>query len=131
MFESFDTKVERTKEMRDTRPIFDNYVSRKVLKWEESGLLPEHICTNKHYLLMLKEKPRIYIPHWKGPLQEIIPTWAQNLGTEYIIIRVFPYEYKREEMFYVNSEGYSYARYCIRLPDAVANFINVAQVLDL
>lgn len=101
----------------DYRRLFDQAVTRKACFWHlvyEPNL--EFFTPEKIQALM--SLPRITVGAHVDTFDDI---FIREEGIEYLLVRELTEEDDgdgggREEMYYVNTEGYAYARYTLRLP---------------
>lgn len=106
--------------MRDSRALFENMTRRKETTWD----LPAQAIDDERMRLLMK-LPRKQVSWKSSPTDEIFYKGALTVATN----KSLPLEWVVERMgegddelqyFYVNNEGYNYARYCFRFePRAV------------
>lgn len=104
----------------DYRHLFDHRTSRKACYWHEVHE-PGPGFFNSDRIEALRSLPRVYVEPHVGTFDDI---FAREEGIEYLLIREFSEEDtdgegEWEEMYYVNTEGYNYARYTLCLPPEV------------
>ena len=93
--------------MRDTRNLFADLCSRKTISWD--SLSPETIDDERMGLLMKLPRKQVV---WKtSPMDDIFP--LKNEKLEWVVERMGEGD-DELQYFYVNNEGYTYARYCFR-----------------
>lgn len=100
----------------DTRVLFDPWTSRKACSWEHVDEIPYKKLTLE-MIDALKAKPRLYVGPDVGTFDDVFDD-VQGFGcddVEFILVRKMDDD-GRVETYYVNTEGYSYARYTLRLP---------------
>ena len=102
-------------ERLDTRHLFEKMVSRKANYWHQVRTPSTHFFTEER-LEALLALPRIYVEDSVTPFSDI---FLNENGIEHLLI-VETDEDEAPYVFYVNTEGYQYARYTLRIPDDVA-----------
>jgi hypothetical protein len=115
--------VSNEESMRDTRNLFAKMCNRKETNWDN---LPPETIDDERMRVLLK-LPRKQVAWDSSPMDEIF--YKGSLTTATVTNRSLPLEWVVERMgegedqlqyFYVNNEGYNYARYAFRFtPRAV------------
>lgn len=107
--------------MRDTRSLFANMCNRKETSWD--NLSPETVDDERMKALL--KLPRKQVAWVSSPMDDIFykgqltPTINKSLPLEWVVERMGE-EDDQLQYFYVNNEGYNYARYTFRFePRAV------------
>ena len=105
--------------MRDTRQLFENLCSRKEGAWDQ--LEKKQIDDERMRILM--GLPRKQVAWDTSPMDDIFyksgdrdedkPGRSKQVPLECVVERMGS-EDDQLQYFYVNNEGYSYARYCFR-----------------
>jgi hypothetical protein len=116
-------QVSNEESMRDTRNLFAKMCNRKETNWDN---LPPETIDDERMRVLLK-LPRKQVAWDSSPMDEIF--YKGSLTTATVTNRSLPLEWVVERMgegedqlqyFYVNNEGYNYARYAFRFtPRAV------------
>lgn len=109
--------------MRDSRALFENMTHRKETTWD----LPAQTLDDERMGILLK-LPRKQVAWESSPTDSIFYKLGEK-NSERLISKNIPLEWVVERMgegedqlqyFYVNNEGYDYARYTFRfVPRAV------------
>ena len=99
----------------DTRSLFESQASRKASYWHHVRTPSTHFFTEER-LEALLALPRVYVEDSVTPFSDI---FVNEDGIEHLLI-VETDEDEPPYVFYVNTEGFTYARYSLRVPDAVA-----------
>lgn len=98
--------------MQDTRSWFDNIVARKISSWDEA---PLRKLSDMH-LSAVMEKPRRLITR-DDNITPFSALFKEGGQMEWVVERIGG---QSPEYYYVNTEGYGYARYCFKfLPRAI------------
>ena len=101
--------------MRDTRDLFAHMCNRKETNWD--NLTPETLDDERMRVLL--KLPRKQVVWGSSPMEEIFykgqltPTINKSLPLEWVVERMGE-EDNQLQYFYVNNEGYNYARYAFR-----------------
>jgi len=106
--------------MRDTRHLFSEICSRKAASWD--SLSPETLDDERMRVLM--KLPRKQVAWNSSPMDDIFPTVTDvrvhlagrarpACSLEWVVERMGEGD-DELQYFYVNNEGYSYARYTFR-----------------
>lgn len=103
---------------RDSRRLFDHLTVRKPYDWSE--VKPKPLFAEQEEALKLL--PRIHVGPTVGTFDEI---FVNENGVEYILIRELDLTKGRVEAYYVNTEGYDYARYVFRLPESTMDVLKI------
>ena len=93
---------------RDTRRFFEEWTERKACSWDE--LVPRRMPPELQRLL--SELPVQIIPWESSPMDDLFPS-GPHAAIELIAQRLGGEEGQIEH-YYVNTEGYPYARYAFR-----------------
>lgn len=104
----------------DTRHLFETQTTRKACYWHHVRTPSTHFFTEER-LEALLALPRIYVEDSVTPCSDI---FLNENGIEHLLI-VETDEDEPPYVFYVNTEGYQYARYAFRIPDNVAEEMEV------
>ena len=107
-------------ERLDTRALFESQTSRKACYWHHVRSPSRHFFTEER-LEALLSLPRVYVEDSVNPGSSI---FVNENGIEHLLI-VETDEDEPPYVFYVNTEGYDYARYALRVPDDVAEEMEV------
>jgi hypothetical protein len=94
--------------MRDTRHLFNDLCSRKETSWD-SQASPETLDDERMRALM--KLPRKQVAWNSSPMDHIFP--GMNEPLEWVVERMGDGD-DELQYFYVNNEGYFYARYAFR-----------------
>lgn len=107
--------------MRDTRSLFAHMCNRKETRWD--SLSPQTVDDERMKVLL--KLPRKQVAWGSSPMDDIFykglltPVINKSLPLEWVVERMGE-EDDQLQYFYVNNEGYGYARYCFRFePRAV------------
>ena len=97
--------------MRDTRDLFAHMCNRKETNWD--NLTPETL-DDEHMRVLLK-LPRKQVAWGSSPMDDIFyrETPGSSIPLEWVVERMGE-EDNQLQYFYVNNEGYGYARYAFR-----------------
>jgi len=93
--------------MRDTRHLFSEICSRKAASWDS---LPTQPLDDECMRLLMK-LPRKQVAWNSSPMDHIFP--PKNEKLEWVVERMGDGD-DEIQYFYVNNEGYRYARYTFR-----------------
>lgn len=107
------------KSVRDTRVLFDEWVERKPVEWSEISEIPLGEFS-MNMLEALQEKNWLFVTSDVGPTEDIFPVGGNHKELEYIVAIIPIASTNQTEAYYVNTEGYTYARYAARLPNKIA-----------
>lgn len=96
---------------RDTRHLFDHLVSRKESLWDDVRTVPAEELEDERMRVLMGLPVRMV--EWStSPMDSFLPeTGPRGPGTEWLVQRLGEEEV---QWFYVNTEGYTYARYAFR-----------------
>lgn len=111
--------------MKDTRSLFANLCARKETSWD--SLSPETIDDER--MKMLLKLPRKQVAWDTSPMDDIFykgagdpekdkPGREKRVPLEWVVERMGDEE-DQLQYFYVNNEGYAYARYTFRFEPRV------------
>ncbi len=101
----------------DCRSLFDRYTSRKPVNWAHASSM----ALSVKQMEALQTLPRMHIGPEVGTFDDIFNEppapglVREERELEYVVIR--ENEASELEYYYVNTEGYTYARYVARIPD--------------
>lgn len=98
----------------DTRVLFDHWTCRKACSWEHVNEIPYKKLTGE-MIDALKGKSRLYVGPDVDTFDDVFVQGSGCDDIEFILVREMDDD-GRVEAYYVNTEGYSYARYTLRLP---------------
>lgn len=105
--------------MRDTRVWFDEWVERKPVEWSGISEIPLGEFS-MNMLEALQEKNWLFVTSDVGPTEDIFPVGDNHKELEYIVVIIPMASANQVEAYYVNTEGYTYARYAARIPSKIA-----------
>lgn len=101
----------------DSRDLFINFTGKKV-PWSSS---PDRcrVFTDK-MLEALKAMPRLYVGENVSAFDKV---FTNEYGPEHVVVREM--NNAPPELYYVNTEGYDYARFHMRLPDIFRSYLKI------
>lgn len=97
---------------RDTRHLFDHLVSRKASRWDDIRVADAAELGDERMRALMTLPVRM-VEWGTSPMDSFLPVPGRggSAATEWLVQRLGEEEV---QWFYVNTEGYTYARYAFR-----------------